>query len=333
MQLFTLIHISLEEESIQNNFVTGGTKAQIALYINCACRLAESLAVQGLSLTVITNDREYILTHLANPPFAIVQLPFVQNVPSGIRFYSAHYKLQVFKYLAGLDSGYLCLIDSDIVCVNKVPVALRCAAANQEPLFYDITRQVVPKLGVKTIVDNKQRLINDKCGPTWAGGEFLAGPPSFFAELSELLVPIEKRYFSNFQSFVHQGDEMVVTAAIEKLRRRRTLEDAGLNGIITRYWSVRPIHQQGSVDKIKTSFLIHLPSDKPFLAGKPFTTPDEFLKRYERYVDRKRVFRFWFGPFIPALKTVLISVPKMSRYPLTKVLSQFFFRKSKEYAS
>lgn len=304
IKLFTLIHVADQEISIHNNFVTS-MEAQIRLYLLCAKQLAESLEEIGVVLTVITNNSTYLKTLVPDYTYPVVQLSFSSHVPTGIRFFSAHYKFEVIHYLGSVADGYIGLVDSDIVCINAIPSGFKEAIEKKTWLYYDITEQVVPNMGSEVIISAKERLLGAKASALWAGGEFLAGPPAFFSDLDMEIGRLKDAYFADFRAYPHQGDEMVLSAAIERLKLRLEIEDAGKLGVIGRFWSVSPLHQQQPVEAFADRFMLHLPSDKPFIAKSNIRRQNRFLKRYKVYLIRKKLFRALFSPLIPYAKSLL----------------------------
>ncbi|WP_207427423.1 hypothetical protein [Pedobacter sp. SYSU D00535] len=313
MTFFTLIHVSETEESIHNTFVTD-TRKQISLYLSCAIQLSKSVKKQGFKLVVLTNNKAYLESLIDDADLSITELRFLSVVPSGIMFFSAHFKLQVFNYLSKLQDDYVALVDSDIVCINQLPESLKKAILEKTPLYYDITKQVVPAYGQATIIANKQRLDTSSDSAFWAGGEFIAGPPAFFSRLDKEINQLTDSYFANYKNFHHQGDEMLTTIAIEKLKKSEEILDAGSLNIIGRFWSVKPKHEQARINNYSGHFLLHLPSDKPFIFRHSKTKSEsDFLESYKKYLIRKKTFRFLFGSFIPVAKVILKKVTRLRK--------------------
>lgn len=304
MRFFTLIHIQEKEKSMHNVFVASFSD-QIRLYLSCARQLASAFENIGLSLTVITNNQTYLKSIDDSYPYPILELPFSTQVPSGIKFYSAHYKLEIYAYLASLKDSYVGLIDCDLVCINTIPDSLKNAINKGIPLYYDITNQVAPAYGLGSIIKDKEKLLLNESIGTWAGGEFIAGPTSFFAELSLEVNSLKERYFSISSTFRHQGDEMITSSALERLKRNVLIEDAGSLMIVKRFWSVNPKHPQSKFDSYLDYFLLHLPSDKKFIAS--LKSEDTYVigKKYKIYLNKKAVFRRIFKPFFPLLKYLI----------------------------
>jgi len=307
MKFFTLIHICKDENSIHNNSFTKNFDEQISLYLACAKQLHRSLLPEGIKLIVLTNDAAFLQRLNEDAyPIEIIQLDFSSEVPSGIKFYSAHFKLEVFSYLAYLQEEYVVLVDADMICVNKMPAALQNCINNKLPLYYDITDQVTPAYGTEKISSDKQRINEKPSIGLWAGGEFIAGPPAFFKKLAEEINSIKANYFKHFKSFHHQGDEVLTSVAIENMKTTSDVQvlDAGALSIVGRYWSYVPLHIQKPLKAYTNHFLLHLPSDKKFLSKlQPFELKGEFFfKKYSRHLSVSRTIEKVFKNIKPYAK-------------------------------
>ena len=277
MKLFTLIHICGSEQSIHNNSFVKNFDAQISLYLNCAKQLHSSLKNAGIELAIITNDKASLQRlNSDHYPIELIQLDFTLKVPSGIKFYSAHFKIEVFQYLSTLTNDYVGLIDADMVCINPVPQAFKNIIEDKLPVYYNITDQISPAYGQDEILKDKRKLSKTNPAGIWAGGEFLTGTPSFFDKVYKEITAFLPGYFSDFNSFNHQGDEMLTSVALENLmvRGEATIIDAGVLGIIGRYWSPKTLHVQKQVDAYMDHFILHLPSDSERVVNfSTFKTP------------------------------------------------------------
>ncbi len=308
MKFYTLIHICRNEQSIHNNAFTRNFEEQIRLYLDCAKQFHRSLAVEGIELIVLTNDKA-MLHKLNEDNYAInfTQLEFKLQVPSGIKFYSAHFKLEVFSYLASLGEEYVALVDSDMLCVNTMPEAFKTIVAQKLPLYYDITDQMTPFIGAERIKKEKELLNGgEKSFGLWAGGEFIAGPPSFFARLSVEVNMITESYWQHAADVHHQGDEMLTSVAVERIKSigNVALLDAGALSFVGRYWSYVPVHIQKPIEGYFEHFILHLPSDKKFFAR---LQPDEikgaaFFKKYKRHLSLSRTMETVFKNIKPYAK-------------------------------
>ncbi len=267
MKLFTLIHIykGTKNHSIEE---IEGLKKKVRPYLLCAIQLHHSLRLANIQLSIITNDKEFLkqLT-IIDQSLDLVELEFTLEVPEEIKFYSAHYKIETYKYLSTLKDQYVGLVDSDITCINNKNRALLNIIAQKLPLYYDITDQMVPAFGIDRIINDKQKISGNPSIGLWAGGEFLSGTPSFFDELYKTIDETKKNYFAHYRSLFHEGDEMLTSIAIEEmLSRGYPVYDAGNLGVITRYWSINTRHPQKPFNAFKKCLLLHLPADKKFLS-------------------------------------------------------------------
>lgn len=312
MKLFTLIHINKNEQSLNNNaFFIKDIEEQINLYFSCAKQLHLSLKAVGIELSIITNDKVFLeKLNKDNYEVSIIQLDFSKNVPSGLKFYSAHFKLEVYAYLAALTDDYVGLVDNDMICVNEIPGCLKNIISYKVPMYYDITDQVSPAFGQKRIISDKEKLSKTKSVGLWAGGEFISGPPDFFDKLCAELSKIELEYFKIADSLHHQGDEMLTSVAIEnmKLNDGFKIFDAGSLSIVTRYWGHPGIlHVQKPVKAYYQHFLLHLPSDKRFITKlkQNELKGAAFFAKYNRHLVIARMLENTFKSIKPLIKKVM----------------------------
>ena len=292
MKLYTLLHISEDEKSTHNSFVKD-FREQILVYLGCAKNLSGSLERCGIELTILTNNLGYInkISDYAQH-MDIRELNFDFKVPSGINFYSAHFKIEVYKYLSNLKDEYVGIVDADILCINQIPLSLVNVILNKIPLYYDLTSQVTPAFGQEVVIHDKEFLGKYKSCGLWAGGELMLGPPSFFDKVYQEISSIKERYFMNFSQLHHQGDEMLLSVAIEKLLMSgEHILDAGSLNIIYRFWNAETMHSQIPVEDIKTKFFIHLPSDKHFISAlkKEQIYKGEIYSRYAKHLQLTRI--------------------------------------------
>jgi hypothetical protein len=269
MHIFGLLHL-VESEKTAMNLSTDNFLDQISVYVNNAKALSKSLDLVGISYTLLTNNKSAIQEILSTgviPSFDIIEIPFSTEVPAGTRFYSAHFKLDAFKYLSTLTDGYYALCDLDMLCINPIPLCLKNLIKNMTPMYYDISDQVIPAYGHEIIINDLSKIANIDSEGRWAGGEFISGPPQFFTDLVKEIENVYDNYISNVSLLHHVGDEAYTSAALEKLRRKGGyIADAGSIGIVARYWNTRILHHQKSFNYYNQSFLLHLPADKRFLS-------------------------------------------------------------------
>jgi len=268
----------LDENVAENGFLT------IRGYINCCKVLYDSLKKIGFTLIVLTNEPALILEH--EPNLNVEKIDFKINVPETIKFFSAHHKLDVFRFLSLFASGYSILLDSDIVCINTIPENMELIIKNKIPVYYDITDQVYPAYGRTTIIDDKSSVMNIKSLGNWAGGEFIGGDKKFFGELYNNCMAYWDSYIANISKLHHQGDEFLTSCAIEKyILEGNIIFNAGSIGCIGRYWSVKTLHIGKDFAAYLDNFLLHLPADKKFLAG--YNGKNNFLEDYQLYLHNK----------------------------------------------
>lgn len=288
LQMFGLLHLNENEQSAVN--VSTRDFAEItSIYVKNAINLSNSFQSQGISFTLLTNRQDIVLeyVHSAKGNLQVNEIPFITQVPSGISFYSAHFKLDAFRYLSRLTDDYVGLCDLDMACIGRYPVCLHNIVKAKLPLYYDISDQVIPAYGHEIIINNLNLMHGLESEGRWCGGEFIAGTPDFFSRLVKEIDCIYAKYTANIAKMHHVGDEAFTTAALELLRRKGVcMLDAGTLGIVGRYWNTVTLHPQKPFAYYKRGFLLHLPADKNFLAEfskQERFVSDDFLKRYATY--------------------------------------------------
>jgi hypothetical protein len=263
-------------------------------YLKCAVNLSRSLQKRGISFTLLTNNEKEIHDTLAQMGYSnslnVTSIDFQLSVPDGLYYYSTHFKLDVFRYFAALDSSsYLGLIDLDAIAVGDLPVCLKNLIEAKIPICYDISDQLIPAFGHDVILHDMQRLSPDICAGRWYGGEFILGTPSFFARLSEESQVIYDRYIKITDELFHKGDEMITSVALERIQRQGIyIADGGTLGIVGRFFSVPTVkHPQKSFKYFENCFLLHLPVDKELLAQlnpEQAEQRSEFVRLYKTYL-------------------------------------------------
>lgn len=289
-RLYGLLHLQDNEYSAVNVFVKNFHQ-QTLLYIKNAINLSYSLSQQsGISFTLLTNRKDIVnsLCKSENQTLQVEEIEFTTKIPSGVRFYSAHYKIDAFRYLASLSEEYVGLCDLDMVCINKMPICFSNNISNSIPMYYDISDQVIPAYGHDVIIRDLESIHNIKSEGRWAGGEFISGTPDFFNTLSNQINEIFDNYIKSISMLHHVGDEAIVSAALELMRNKGVnISDAGSLGMIGRFWNANILHHQKPFEYYcKQCFLLHLPADKHFLSkmiGYKSTSLDGFKKKYLTY--------------------------------------------------
>jgi len=261
IKFYNLMYVDLEEKrQISGKKYTSVDR--IDLYLKGSCALDKSLIINEMGgVNILTNNRTVLsdsLLRIGYKDLNIIEIPFSLDVPKGIPFYSAHYKIDVFNYLSNrpLDE-YSILLDSDVICLK-----------NFDDEFYSIVKEGIPTVyyldrygGTKKLSDVKS-IVSDVEWLPWAGGEFIGGISSFFRNIYEEIMSFKENYWKVVNNgLFHVGDEMLTTIALARLRKRGVYPvDVKLFGVIHRYWSVFESKEPFDYNVP----LIHLPSDKVF---------------------------------------------------------------------
>lgn len=293
--LYGLLHLA-EGQSSAQNIKVGSFSRQRSLYVRNAVALSRSLQEKNIVFTLLTNDKTQISRELADQGLSeslrCEEIPFTTDVPAGIRFYSAHFKLDVFRHFAAQPAhAYVGLVDLDMIAMNPLPQCLVKLAEMGVPVYYDISDQVIPAYGHERIRADMSRLSPHVYEGRWSGGELIFGRPDFFASLTREADAIFSTYRDLYTDLHHQGDEIITSTALEVLRFRDgvVMAEGGKLGIVGRYWS-RPVkHPQPSFDYFSNAFLLHLPADKQWLADTALPIAgngDKLQSEYRRHLGR-----------------------------------------------
>jgi len=254
-------------------------------YVRCIEQLHESLLMNDYHLSVVTN-RIVFLRSLLSRPIDVIGLDFQLEVPKGIRYYGAHFKMEVFRYLSSCD-GYSILVDNDVRCLGPAPKCLDEIVACNIPCYYDITNQLYPGVGREKIAADKTIVSGLSSLGTWAGGEFLGGTGEFFGKLYSECLQFWPEYCNRLTEVHHHGDEMLVSCAVEHLQRSGLwLLDVGTLGLVGRFWSIETNHVQKDISAYRDHWLVHLPADKAFL-GRYSGNGNDFFSCYVGYLSEK----------------------------------------------
>ena len=264
IHVYGLLHIESAEDSSANMGCVDAFSDRIDIYLKGALALARTLAMQNISYTLLTNRPDLIRSKDAQ--LNVVNIPFQIQIPSGTKFYSAHYKIDVFKYFSGLRGQYSLLCDLDVICINKIPSAFKYLIKSRTPVCYDISDQVIPAYGHEVIIRDLECVLDASSEGRWYGGEFIGGDDKFFTKLHTTIMKFFPAYIENIEGFHHVGDEAIVSPSIEYLRKQFYIADAGTIGIVSRYWNAKVLHPQKPFAWSKNCFLVHLPADKSLLA-------------------------------------------------------------------
>lgn len=261
MQIFSLFYI-------RNDAAVKSVNGMIGLegYIDCINNLSRSLNLYDLRLTILTNNKQLLEKTLVNE-IKIEEIPFYLKPPLDITFYSAHFKLDCFRYISEKSIEYSLLIDNDILCNRELPLPLIKAAQENIPLYYDVTDQIYPGVGFDRIISDKTEIMGKQSVGLWAGGEFIAGGKEFFKAMYDKSMSFWDSYLDQYKKWHHQSDEMVASCAIEALMHEGwNILNAGSFGIVDRLWNVDTMHVEKKIEAYHNVFLVHLPAKKRFIA-------------------------------------------------------------------
>jgi len=282
MKFFTLLFID-ENKQLSVN-LNANFENQIRIFKNCCINLNESLKNNiNHELIILTNNKSFISKIIKN--IEIIEIDFYYVFPSKIDYFAAHHKLNVYNWISRNINDYCFIIDNDIICINNFPINIKKCVEQEIPLYYNISDQLIPAFTREDIINSKNIVYNNnKSIGMWAGGEFISGNQSFFKKLDNKIQKYYHNYISNHNLLFHQSDETLTSIAIEEmLCEGYTLIDAGLIGGITRYWSYTPKHIQKDIYNYNDYFLLHLPTDKKYLAELKET--NNFLINYIKYLS------------------------------------------------
>ena len=268
------------------------TRDPAAIYLNCANLCAASIRASGGSFTLITNDAERLrrcAATLGLDQVTLIEHPFRWEAPETARFKSAHYKLELIEAFGrGQYGSHVALVDIDTVMLRPIKFSQDAALGLSA---YDMTHDVFASHGRDVVVGDLERL----CGrslddPRWYGGEFIAGKAHHFEKLSRRVMEVWPRYIEMHRRLHHVGDEIVTSAALNLLRSGgEAIDDVGGEGGVVRWWSSRTLHKQVTLAEALTRGLLHLPSDKAYLAASRSDSfkPTEFIAAFEKHSARK----------------------------------------------
>lgn len=265
VEFYTICYIDKENQSLAENIGTRSFEEQVCIFVGCCETLSRSLKhYTGCTLHVFTNDAKHIAG--LSRELDCIEVPFETAIPREMRFFSSMHRLDLFKHL-GKRKGYSIFLDSDTVCLNPMPENLARCIEGKVPIYYDVTDQMYPAYSRERILQDKRRLSQKPSIGLWAGGELLGGNGNFFQSITAEIDAILGRYLADYASYFHQGDEMLVSCALERIMQYRYVCNVGSFGGIGRYWSIHTSHVQRPTSAFLDNFLLHLPADKPMLAS------------------------------------------------------------------
>lgn len=267
-------------------------RSPIDVYLRCAALCSRSFAAQGTSFTLITNAPDALrarASQLDLSDLPIAGHAFRWAIPAGLRFHSAHYKLELIEAIGwGQFGPTALLVDIDTVLLK--PFALP-PLPHAGLLAYDIGHEIFVHADWPVAKDLAAVAGRTLSRPRWWGGEFLAGTSNGFARLATAIGDHWERYLDLAERLHHVGDEMLVSVALNLLDDDGfAIVDAGVSGGVLRWWSARTTFPQPRLRDVADRSLWHLPADKPFLAeqlARPFDAA-RFRSDYCRHMARDR---------------------------------------------
>ena len=276
------------------------------LFVLGAAGTVRSCREQGVDCSIVTNDEAFLrkrFEHFGLGDVPVLAHAFGVDVPQGIRFRQAHYKLELIDILATGEFGeYVGLLDSDTVTHRSLPLS---DDMHDKILVYDITAERGRVAADKDVAAICKRPMKDV---TWYGGEFLLAPAYRLRALSEEMSALWPRYRDCLKAGVidHVGSEAIFSAALNNLRAQDENVVMSVNNhqIITRWWSARTLFRQPPFHEVEDNAILHLPADKPFLSrfvlsGRAFR---EFVPAYRRHLVAKLGMRHAYTIFEKVLK-------------------------------
>ena len=288
MKFYGLLYVGERSERHAN--LRGADPLDV--YLRCAALCQASANASAYDYELVTNEPGLLGARASTLglDLAILGTTFEWPVPLGIPFRSAHFKLELIEQFG--TGGYgskTALLDLDAVItkpLGEVPEGL---------MAYDISDQVLPAYGQDVVRVDLSRVRGEPVSPRWFGGEFLAGSPSQFAELSLRVRSCWARYVAAIGELHHVGDEMLLSAALAGQ------PVASATPFIARWWSARTLTLFDRFADVQDRAILHLPADKEFLAAYPvegFSGPS-FVSAYRAHARRKVLARQLAGVFRP----------------------------------
>jgi hypothetical protein len=273
----------------QKNANLRGGGDPLDIYLRCASLCARSIAYHGYRFRLVTNNKPHIerrLRELGHMQMDVIQEEFDLSVPENLSFRAAHFKLELYKLLgSGRFGEHIGVIDIDSVMTGPIDFPPFSPGVI---LVYDITDQVLEEFGSGILRFDLERVSGTRMSKCrWFGGEFLFGHAESFRRLAASVFRIWPKYIEHVGDLHHVSDEMPVAAAI--FSANLELMDAGRLGFVGRWWTARTNFKQMPFEAVVTRSILHLPSDKNFLANYADIefSPENFIAQFRRAAGAK----------------------------------------------
>lgn len=314
LSLHALLYV--EEGEIHVNL--RGSSDPLNVFIRCGALLDRSLAALGHNLTLVTNEPRLLRNRLDQEAIElkVIETAFDRVVPKTLGFRSAHRKLDVIAAFGRGEMGPRPgLVDLDIVALNPFP---QMVLTDPRLVGYDIWHQIASAYG-SDVVRNDIAAVSGMPADSlenWWGGEFLVGPEAQFALLSEVIETIYPRYLELAPRLHHNGDELLLTAAVHVLGREAApiVVDGGEAGAIGRWWSARTLYPIEPLRELANRSLLHLPADKELLSDlldRPSLSGATLYSHLRRQLKSKTMIRRLAGFVNPILPGPRRYAPKI----------------------
>lgn len=238
-------------------------------YIGLAHRLAVGLRrYWGSRLCILTNSSAQLETEYqawrdacGNPDgaFDVRTIEFGSGLPQSATFHAATNKIYAFRHFASCPGASM-LLDLDILCRAPLPSAIVRIIERGVPLVLDLSE------GIDQRTSHDLNLLAGRSNlHRWYGGEFICGSPGFFGQLFDRVQAMIPLYRDCHASLIHQGDEMLVSAALGAMQQDGlSVCDVSNLAVIQRHWFIA---SNGDYRRLRdpAPCLLHLPSLKGVL--------------------------------------------------------------------
>lgn len=295
VKFFTLLYIadSIETQRLSGKEVKG--EERILIYLKNCHSLNYSLKLNNLQPLIVLTNRKFYLESLKDKyklSFEIMEISFDLPVPPNIGFYSAHFKIDAYRFLATLRDTYSFLLDNDVICTQNMPNNLKELIEQNYAVYYSFPIYRVEKHNINIMKYIEPAIVSGE----WSGGEFIGGNALFYNQLYNEISGFANRYFKRIDEMFHQGDEMLTSIALEKMRLNGyKIVEGGCVNLIYRYYS---IYEDKELNYYH-SWMNHLICDKKFLANinyNKYKSNDDFFSLYNQYLHTtvriKKIYHF-----------------------------------------